>query len=214
MVRLVAVSASPSSSASRPPGEAKKVAACLNRMRTWPIRRLGGHGFRLLTRSSATSAFCASGRHVHFGQVGPWPNERPSVDNLVSNGFRRVDSMKRRYLCNAQRRSCRSLPLLPPGSQPVMREHRNAPFSRASRKRRGLSTSPCPLAGFAQVGYRAVSRESKFANGLWGRWTRGRKQNRVGIWRPRESLTASLSLRFLPRGRWGHPQLSQRHDRA
>ena len=43
---------------------------------------------------------------------------------------------------------------------------------------RELSTSPYPLAEFAQVGYRAVSRESKFANGYWGRSTWGRKQNR------------------------------------
>ena len=39
---------------------------------------------------------------------------------------------------------------------------------------------PCPLAGFAQVPYRAISRESKPENGLWGRWTRGEKAKSPG----------------------------------
>ena len=49
--------------------------------------------------------------------------------------------------------------------------------SRASRSSRGLCTSPCSLAGLAQVTTRALSRKSKVANELWGRLTRGRKQN-------------------------------------
>jgi hypothetical protein len=50
--------------------------------------------------------------------------------------------------------------------------------NRESRAQRGLSASPCSLAGFAQAGNRAVSRESKFANGHWGRPTWGGEQNR------------------------------------
>jgi len=46
----------------------------------------------------ATSVFGASGRDVHFGQVGPRPNERSSVDSLVSNAFWGVDRMRRRVL--------------------------------------------------------------------------------------------------------------------
>jgi len=69
---------------------------------------------------------------------------------------------------------------------------------RLFRPYRGLSTSPCPLAGFALLGCRAELWESKPENGHWGRSTGERKRNHGPIWRRWKPRAPRVSLAFFP----------------
>jgi hypothetical protein len=145
-----------------------------------PTRRLGGQGLRLVTRSCVTPAFwrmaehfrqaCACGR---TSVVGESRSRARDVREGFGGGQDETNGIREssKELRGNRTPCCHC-------ADHERRRRRGTRLAQGTYAPREFSTSPYPLAGFAQVGYRSVSWESKFANGFWGRSTWGRKQNR------------------------------------